>query len=215
MSGVRDEGEEVMPHTHRVLAVLKLSKVVPVFIKQAKAFVAALGNNPSFPSPTVPLATASAHIADLETAETKAKSKGKGAVQDRDVKLKIVESDLHALKAYVQLVADSNVDNAASIIQSASLSTRKTAVRTKSDLSAVSGPVSGEVHLAAKAGPGRTSYDWQVSTDQKTWTSLPSTLRARTQIHALTPATTYYFRHRKLTKNGQEDWGQIVSLLVR
>jgi hypothetical protein len=77
------------------------------------------------------------------------------------------------------------------------------------------GSVSGTVNLAAKAPAHRASYAWQYSTDQKTWTSVPQTLQAKTGVSGLTAGTTYYFRVQVLTMTGGGDWSQIVSLLVK
>ncbi len=205
-----------MSTTGNPIAVLKLPNSVPKVLKAGKALVTGIGNNPAtFPSPEPARARVPGHIGDPHTPETAAKGRAKGAVQARNDKLKIVRADLRGLKGYVQRVADANPGTAASIIASASLDTRKVTARTKSDLEASSGGTSGEVRLVAKAAVGRTSYDWAYSTDQKVWTSVPSTLQASTAVHGLTPATTYWFRVRRLTRAGQADWSQMVSLLVR
>ena len=68
--------------------------------------------------------------------------------------------------------------------------------------------------LVAKPAGHRASYEWQVSTDQKTWTLLPVTLQSKTLVSALTAGTLYYFRVRPVTKTGEGNWSQVVSLLV-
>ena len=86
----------------------------------------------------------------------------------------------------------------------------------KADLTTKPGKASGQVTLEAKAAKGKASYDWEYSTDGKTWTPLPTTLVAKTTVSGLTPLTTYSFRHRVLTqKDGQSDWHQIATLVVR
>ena len=50
--------------------------------------------------------------------------------------------------------------------------------------------------------------------DQKTWTTLPITLQAKTGVSGLTPATTYAFRVQQVTRTGVENWSQIVTLVV-
>ena len=61
--------------------------------------------------------------------------------------------------------------------------------------------------LFAKAVARRASYEWQVSTDQKTRTLLPVTLQSKTTVSALTPGTTYYFRARPVTNVATGDVG--------
>jgi len=74
--------------------------------------------------------------------------------------------------------------------------------------------VPGSVKLAAKAMATRASYEWQYSTDQKTWTHAPSSLQAKTVITGLTSGTTVYFRVRGVTKAGEGAYSQIVQILV-
>jgi hypothetical protein len=81
-------------------------------------------------------------------------------------------------------------------------------------LSAKQGSVSGSVNLVAKAAARTAAYEWQYSTDQKTWTTLPITLQAKTGVSGLTPATMYSFRVQEVTRTGVENWSQIVTLLV-
>jgi hypothetical protein len=49
---------------------------------------------------------------------------------------------------------------------------------------------------------------------EETWTNAPSTLQAKTDVVALTPVTTYFFRVRPVTKDGEGNWSQVVSLVV-
>ena len=92
----------------------------------------------------------------------------------------------------------------------------KPTLHDKPALSVKQGSVSGTVTLVAKAAATKAAYNWQYSTDQKTWTSPPQTLKAKTGVSGLTAGTTYSFRSQALTpKSGEGDWGQIVSLLVK
>ena len=81
---------------------------------------------------------------------------------------------------------------------------------------ALEGTVSGSVKLSSKSAGKKAAYNWRYSTDQKTWTSLPQTLVAKTGVSGLTPATTYYFQCETQTvKGGEGGWGQVVSFLVQ
>jgi hypothetical protein len=70
------------------------------------------------------------------------------------------------------------------------------------------------LHLIAKAAAHRASYEWQYSTDPKTWTVLPVTVQAKTDVVGLTVGTTYSFRVRPVTLTGEGNWTQVVSLNV-
>jgi hypothetical protein len=115
---------------------------------------------------------------------------------------------------YVQEVADANPGTAQSIIESAGMGVRKVAVRTKADLAVRPGASPGSAHLTAKAAGKRAAYEWQYSTDQKTWTDAPTTLTAKTDIVGLTAGTTYYFRFQAVLKAGEGAWSHLVSLPV-
>ena len=200
----------------RSIAVLKLSPRIKNVITFAQSVASALTDNASFPSPNPPLATLQANITALSNAETAVLARTKGAVQDRNAKLATLRTDLETLKSYIQGVADAaNPTNAASIVESAGMTVRKITLHDKPALGVKQGSVSGTVNLTAKAPAHRASYAWQYSTDQKTWTSAPQTLQAKTGVSGLTAGTTYYFRVQVLTMTGEGDWSQIVSLLVK
>jgi hypothetical protein len=199
----------------RVLVALLLPKSVPALIKRAQGVVAALTNNAAFPSPTPPLATVTAHINTLATMEVAAGTRASGTAAARDDQLRIVVADLHQLKGYVQAVADQNPESAAALITSAGMSTRKAPVRSKAPLAIKQGPVSGSIALVAKAAAKRAAYAWQWSLDQKTWTTLPDTLQAKTTASGFTPGVMVYARSRAVLATGEGDWSQVVCLIVR
>ena len=60
----------------------------------------------------------------------------------------------------------------------------------------------------------RVQYGWQMSVDQKTWTTLPPTLRASTLVSGLTAGTVYYFRVQSQTVAVLSDWSAIVSIMA-
>ena len=202
----------------RAIAVLKMSNKVKTLITFAQSVATAMAaNTATFSSPTPTLATLKADIDALVTAETAVLARTKGAADTRNAKLAVVKADLESLKNYVQNVVDaSNPANAESIIGNASMDVRKVTLHDKPALSAKQGSVSGTVTLSAKSAAVKAAYNWQYSTDQKTWTSLPQTLKAKTAVSGLTSGTTYSFRSQSLTpKEGASDWGQVVSLLVK
>jgi hypothetical protein len=199
------------------VAALMLPKTHKGLITFAKAILDRLTNNPSFPSPTPTLAVFQADIAALEDAEMKAASKAKGAAAARDAKSRKVKEDLNHLRDYVQSVAETqaNPATAAAIIESAFMTVRKPANRSKPELRARNTDASGTVALAAKAVAQAATYYWQYSLDQQTWSTVPETMRARTVIAGLSSARTYYFRFRALTRAGEIGFSQVVNLLVQ
>ena len=204
-------------HMSRSIAVLKLSHRIKNVITFAQSVASTMASNTaSFPSPVPSLAVFEADIAALSAAETAVLARTKGAVEIRNAKLAVVRGDLQTVKNYVQGVADTGpAHNAEAIVQGAGFGVRKVTLHDKAALSVRQGSVSGTVNLAAKATAKRAAYDWEYSMDQKTWTPLPQTLQAKTGLSGLAPGSTYAFRMRSLTRKGEGDWSQVVTLLVK
>jgi hypothetical protein len=200
----------------KTLVVLGIGHItVHDLIGKTNAILTAMTGNTSFPSSTPTLATVTSDNTALSNAQSVALTKAKGAAADRNAKRSIVVSDLKLLAAYVQSVADANPADAISLIESAGMSVRKPSTRQpKQDLALKPGKVSGVVEVAAKAQGPRASHEWQWSADGKTWTTLPTTLQAKTSIAGLTPGSTIYVRHAVVTKTGVSDFGQVVSMMV-
>ena len=200
---------------HRSIVVLKLPTRVPALITYAAGIQKALTGNPSFPTITPSLATISAAIADLQTAETAALARTKGAVVTRDEKRTALVQLLQQLKGTIQTTADANVETGASIITSAGVAVKKTVVRSPRVFGAKPGAVTGTAKLVAASAGHRASYEWEYSTDGgKTWVTAPATLQAKTTVAGLTVGTAVQFRNRPVTKTGEGNWTQPVSLIV-
>jgi hypothetical protein len=200
---------------HRSIASLNLSpSKVPALVTHAQGIVKGMTGNPAFPNATQALTAVSAAINDLQAAETAALARTKGAVTVRNEKRAALVVLLQQLRGDVQEAADANVENGASIIQGAGMGVRKTPTRAPRTFEAKPGAVSGSAKLVA-ASAGRASYEWLYSTDGKTWVTAPVTLQAKTTIPGLTPGSTVQFKYRAVTKTGEGDWSQAVSLIVK
>jgi len=201
---------------NRVFVALKLPTPVPELTKVAQAIIAAQTNNPHIASPSPPLATLTAALDALVTAETATKTRAAGTVAARNVARTNLLTLLHAAKANVQQLADASPEQGEAIVTSAGMAVRRTAAHTKPPFAAKPGAVSGTVVLAARAAAMRASYEWEWSGDGgKTWTAVPPTLQAKTEIPGLPVATTVQFRFRAVTKAGAGDWSQPTALVVK
>jgi hypothetical protein len=201
---------------HRSLVSLALPKKVPALITYAQSVVTAMTGNTSLPTPAPTLAALTAAITALQTAESAAIARTKGAVTARNDKQAALVALLQELKAYIQKTADANAENSSAIIQGAGVAVKKTAVRKPRVFSAVQGAVSGAAKLVTASAGHRSSYEWQYSTDAgKTWVETSATLQAKTSVTGLTAGSTVQFRYRAVTKTGQADWSPAVSLLVK
>jgi hypothetical protein len=200
---------------HRSTVTLLLPKAAPALIVYAQGIVTRMTGNVSFPNPTPPLATVTAAIDDLRAAETSALSRIKGAAAARNEKRTALVAQLQQLRAYIQATADADASNGASIIQSAGVAVRKTATLRARAFTARPGPVSGVATVVAASAARRASYEWQYSTDGgKTWITAPATLQAKTQVAGLAQGTTVQFKYRAVTKTGEGNWSQPVSLMM-
>jgi hypothetical protein len=201
--------------THHVLVALNLSTHVPDIVKQGHAIVAAMTGNASFPGPNPPLATVTAALNVLDTTETAALTKAKGTAEARNAALVTVKTLLRQEEAYVQQIADGSGDQAETIIASAGMAVRKVTPRQKQVFHAVQ-DVSGTVVLFGEVAEGASAYNWQMSTDGKTFTALPTTSKAKTAVTGLTAGTIYFFRHEPVLKKGvAAEWSQVISILVK
>jgi hypothetical protein len=150
--------------THRALASLKLPKPNPALITYAQGIVKGMTGNAYFTTPSPALTVLSAAIGDLQTTETLALTRAKGAAAARNEKRATLVSLLQQERSYVQGIADGSPENGASIIQSAGLAVKKVPTHTSRVFAARPGTVSGTVKLVAPAAAHRSSYEWEYST---------------------------------------------------
>jgi hypothetical protein len=202
--------------TRRSLVALSLPKSVPGLIVYAEGIVKRMTGNPHFPNPAPTVAAVSAAIADLHSAEAAALARTKGAAAARNEKRKALVALLEQLRAHIQSIADADEPNGPAIIESAGVAIRKTPTRRARAFAAKPGRVSGVAKVVAVSAGHRASYEWQYSTDGgKTWVTAPATLQAKTTVAGLMPGATVHFKYRAVTRAGEGDWSQAVSLMVQ
>jgi hypothetical protein len=198
----------------RIIATFPEGRQVAAYLTLCRLVIAMMTNNTRLLNPTVALSLVEAHLDKLETDQELAGKGSMGAAEQRDVSLGVVHNDMRMLKAFVQSVADSNINEAEAIIRSAGMGVAKRRVRNKQAVAAKQGKAPGGVVLHAKALPPPVQYRWQMSTDQKSWTDLPETFFASTTVEGLTAATVYYFRLRTVTPDGTSEWSVVVNIIV-
>jgi hypothetical protein len=195
--------------------VLKVPKQKKALSPYGRHVVTCMTGNAKVPSPNPPLSAITAACAALDVSQA-AMPGNKAATKRRDADWLALLLLLHHELDYVNSEAERQTTpaEAEAVITASGFSVRQGFTRNKDTLAAKYGLASGDVKLDAKAVSPDASYYWQWSTDMTSWVSLPETKKASTAITGLTPATTYYFRFRALTRKGMSDWSQIVSLLV-
>jgi len=100
------------------------------------------------------------------------------------------------------------------IVALSGLSVKKSSGHGKPHFEVNQGPVSGSVHIVARAERTRASYEWQYRLDGTTWTSAEDTVQADQWLYGLTRGVRCFFRYRARTKAGLGDWSEVVSSLV-
>lgn len=214
-----------MTQTHRIRVALKAARTnVPALLALAKTiYNAMLAAANLFTQPNPALTVLAQQIQDLEVAHQATLTRAKGTVAVRNAKRDVLITSLESERMYVQSLCDANPEQAETYITAAGMAAAKTPQHNKPVLAATQGTVPGSAKLVANAtelvGRGvrkRATFNWQMSTDGgKTWTSLPSTPLASTNVENLTPLTTYSFRVSATVSKTQGEWSQAVTLLVR
>jgi hypothetical protein len=198
------------------VALFLSKKSVPQIIADANLYVDQMNGNADFPNPVPSLSTIQIQVAQVQTAYTVAQTRQKGAVSAMYSVLKVLEVSLKQLASYVETVANADPDLAESIILSAGMTVKKTAVRAPKIFSVKQGITGEEVILNNKALK-RAAYIYQLSTDPSkpdTWEIIYSGLRVKYIHKGLTPGIRYYFKTTVISKDGAIDNPAILSLIT-
>jgi len=200
----------------RIIVALNEPERIGDFITWAKHVATCIADETLFVSPTLPLAVLEADIQALDAAQVATVwSRAPRFTAERDAKRTAVRGDLETLRVYVQGLANAApYEVGLEIVALSGLSVKKSSGHGKPSFEAKQGPVSGSVHIVARAERTRAWYGWQYSLDGTTWTSADDTVQADQWLYGLTRGARYFFRYRSRTAAGLGDWSDVVSLLV-
>ena len=211
--------------THRVRVARRLPRnKIPALLALAKAIYQGMLANPAlFPSPNPSLAVLLALITALEAAQVTAQTRVRGAAAVRDAKRDELVTALESEAMYLQTLCDASPEQAMTLIKAAAMDAAKLPVSAKPILQAKPGTQPGSVILVANetllVGRGvhkKALFNWQMSADGgKTWTALPATPLATTEVTGLTSLTTYAFRVSVTVGKVTGEWSQAVTIVVR
>jgi hypothetical protein len=197
------------------VVVFKISTNVPQLVIDAGAVVSDMTlNMASFNITPVILNAVGTKIQALATAEANLVN-GTGSVEDRDVALALLVTDINMLKLVVQTAVNASPALADSIAAKASMRIRISVIRQKVVFHAKNSLVPGAVELYAPGVRGRCFHEWAISPDGINWTPLTTTIKASTGVAGLTPMTRQYFRHRVTTvTEGTGSWDQSFGIII-
>lgn len=174
-----------------------------------------------FPAPAPTMAVFAADVQALVTAQAATKGHVGGMTAPRDAKAVIVVADLQSLAHYVQGLVDASPADAATLASAAAMHLRKARVSVKPPLAVTPAVVSGTAKLVANSGQitgsakGRPVFNWQISADGgTTWSSLPATPHANTEVAGLTVGSRVSFRVSARIGKTVTAWSNAVPFLV-
>jgi predicted phage tail protein len=197
-----------------LVVVLDLPRKVGDLSARAMSIVQAMDQNvATFPKPVPKLSVVTADVATFEDLHVATQTRTRGTVVARNEARTVVVNDLQQLRAYVQMIVSGNPTHAETTAKAALMRLRRPRDYFKYPLTIVQ-LITGRVRLIAKAVRGAGAYDWQMSLDGTTWTSLPPTVQASTTVTDLEPGL-YHFRVRAVTRQGAQNWLPAVTFAVR
>ena len=165
-----------------------------------------------FVTPDVLYAAINTAATLLETKYNAAQGGGKQQTSEMNGARKALEELIRKQALYVERIANGNE----SIILSSGFETSRQPVYTaQPDFEASNGEHSGEVLLKHKAVQGAKSWVWQYSTDGIEWTHSGISTQTSYLVTGLTPVSKYWFRSAYVTIDGQSEWSNPVSEVVK
>lgn len=199
-----------------IIVVLKWPVKVLDKIAKPKIIQNKLTGNINFPAPypanVTTLAQLGTDIAAVDAAQINVKNGVRGAVQDRNTKIRIVKKDIDSIKSMVQIKADSDPANAESIVTGSGYDYKKIFIKQKQQNSVKRTAISGSYILLAD---GTGEHEWQITIDKVNIITLPATSTAHTLVANLTVKQTYFQRNRKIGKRGEVfDWSPWIEFFV-
>jgi hypothetical protein len=181
------------------------------------AFLAAIA---TFNATPITMAAFLLLIEAAQVAQTASASRAKGLAAVRNTKITPLWTAMILLRSYVQGLVD-QTDHASgmALINQAGLVVGGVAAHVKKLFEAKIDTTANVVHLIlnAKAFLGttrkRVTFHWQISSDGKSWTSLPSTPYGETQLPSPGPGS-YAFRAAATVGKTVVDWTPPFPLTI-
>jgi hypothetical protein len=184
------------------------------WLKKAKTVCATAGQNVGATGLLASIASLLTQVVtdttNLDGLQAKAPKGAPADTAARNVGWGALKKSLRAFVRGAQGLCDAavDVDHAKAIVAAAGLDDKVVPVRVTPPLRAKALGNSA-VRLYARRPVARRSgafFEWQMSTDGKTYTAVAITNSATTTVQGLTPATTVYFRARSTFKNVTSGW---------
>lgn len=182
-----------------------------------RGVVASMTNNPTYPNPDVPLATATALVDQLEKDYIAAQDGGKTATATMHESEEKAVVAFRKLADYVDRVADGDE---ALILSSGFHLSKEPSPAKRVELSATQDDLPGVVFLKRQAVQDARAYVWQYCTGdapaaENGWTFAGATTKASHEVSGLTSGGKYWFRVAAVTTEGTTAYCAAVYRLVQ
>jgi hypothetical protein len=188
-------------------------------MEKVKQVVAAMTNNKNFTTPVPALQDISAAITELGEAHVAFLGGGNGLaenVREKEIKLILL---VNQLASYVEI----ECKGSEAVAASSGLEVISSRPRAPKVFAANNGDLKGQVDLTAPR-VSSASYVWQFCkgvlpaepavVNGSTWSELIPSSVASLTVHDLVPLETYWFRFATVTRKGQGNWSEPISILV-
>jgi hypothetical protein len=188
---------------------------VPEVIQYSRHLQTTLSADPRFAGLASLIATLETDTNDLEKKQGPAMTKAVGSAEARNTPLGKVHTDIDNICQAVQALVDANPGQGEEYATAAAMHLRKQTRAPKPWLAAkmVKG-TPGSARLKAKAVKRGACYEWQMSTDDKSWVMVGSSTVANWTVTGLSAGSTYYFRFRTTIGHVTGDFTQALSFMA-
>lgn len=203
----------------KTIVVLKLARLsIPKKIEKARFIITSMTGNANFTGPAPALTVTTDDANALEAAYIAAQGGGKDETAFMRSKEEALDKSLSSLAAYVQTVSNNNPTASDAVALSSGMGIKNPGSRASRDFSVKNSKTPGEVLLRTRSGGKRISYIWQITADpvsEDNWKTERITLSAKITVDGLISGKRYYFRVALVTKNGQEAWSNMLTIIVQ
>ena len=169
-------------------------------------------NEDVFPTPDVPFAKINLAADNLETAYHKAQGGDKQMISEMNQLRKVLDDLIRKQAMYVERIADGDETI---ILKSGFEMSRQPIQSVKPEFEASNGEHSGTIDLKRKPMQGAKSWVWQYSNDGNEWIPAGISTQASFTVEGLKPVTKCWFRSAYVTIDGQSEWCNPVSEVVK
>jgi hypothetical protein len=204
---------------HHIKVVLNIPTRIGDRLIYAIAIHDSMDGNAWFPAPPVSMADFMVKIQKYEAAAADVKKRK----PDAEARLKTAWNEVHValqlLRNYVEGICLLDPENAEEIALSAGMSIKAPSGREALDFNVKNSASGHGADLSGKVKEKGCFHIWQCSEnpeDPMSWYQrlIPGTFTATTSVYDFNPGTRLYFRHKCVTRKGETDWDQVISIII-